>query len=483
MDYPDDETAMAYTGDTNSASGSFIGSNQSEFGISEAPLNGTWSSPGALDQTIYYLNQVGIPLVVLFGTVGNTLSFVVLVRTHLRYQSSSVYLAFLNLVDTGFLLSLFVTWFSWLDIRLFHRQVWCQLVIYFTFVFAFLSVWTVVAFTVERFIVVFRPLKRPQWCTRKRAKIVLISLTTFALIFYSFPLWCAEVRYDSGISTCVFKQKYYIFLMIMTFLDSVITLIIPSLVILILNGGITYKICYFFGGQFHLANDRANSGEPCSSSSSSSDPRDPNLPLRWPRNIPRNGTAANQSDNNSPGPRDVKSTNQQFLVMDTIRPVAGDVQDDRTRGLSRTLSRTTRLSDRSFMEQYGQQHRRMCQLRTTRTLLIVSTVFLMLNLPSHAFRIYHIVAGLVSQGRPATDHHTYLWQQLLQLVYYINFAINFVLYVACSRSFRGAYQRLHHRLVTSIRSGSRNARRRIRAWCCASQLSHFRSDSRDVTVK
>lgn len=64
-----------------------------------------------------------------------------------------------------------------------------------TQVCSFLSVWFVVAFTVERFIAVRYPLKRPSVCTASRAKMVLTVLTLFTLIictpylFISAPQW------------------------------------------------------------------------------------------------------------------------------------------------------------------------------------------------------------------------------------------------------------------------------------------------------
>ncbi|KAG8326321.1 G-protein coupled receptor activity protein [Homalodisca vitripennis] len=60
---------------------------------------------------------------------------------------------------------------------------------------SFLSVWFVVAFTVERFIAVRYPLKRPSMCTVTRAKMVLSVLTLFTLsmcspyLFISAPQW------------------------------------------------------------------------------------------------------------------------------------------------------------------------------------------------------------------------------------------------------------------------------------------------------
>ena len=88
------------------------------------------------------------------GFEGNLISFLVFICTPIRQLSSSVYLAGLALSDSGFLLQLFVTWLGYVRVFLVHQNIWCQTVVYVTYVCSFLSVWLVVAFTFERYIAV-----------------------------------------------------------------------------------------------------------------------------------------------------------------------------------------------------------------------------------------------------------------------------------------------------------------------------------------
>lgn len=106
--------------------------------------------PTSFSKLIAGLNLYAIPIIIMVGVAGNTLSFYVFLGTYLSRQSSSIYLAYLSVADTGFLLSLFLVWLEWVDIKLFHKQGWCQLILYTTYLFSYLSVWTVVAFTAER---------------------------------------------------------------------------------------------------------------------------------------------------------------------------------------------------------------------------------------------------------------------------------------------------------------------------------------------
>lgn len=151
----------------------------------------TWMSVKIIDSITFYYT----PLIVLAGSIGNILSVLVFFKTKLRKLSSSYYLAALGVSDTCFLLTSFCQWFNFADVNLYNQNVFCQFFTYVSFVSCFLSVWYVVAFTVERFIAVLYPLKRQTMCTVRRAKIVLCGLTVaggvinFPTLLYSNVLY------------------------------------------------------------------------------------------------------------------------------------------------------------------------------------------------------------------------------------------------------------------------------------------------------
>ncbi|CAN7947210.1 unnamed protein product, partial [Ixodes hexagonus] len=74
------------------------------------------------------------------------------------------------------------------------------------------------------------------------------------------------------------------------------------------------------------------------------------------------------------------------------------------------------------------------QISVTRMLLVVSTVFILLNLPSYVMRI--CVFLLDAETLEASGSLVYILQRYFMLLYYTNFAVNFVLYNASSRMFR-----------------------------------------------
>ena len=189
------------------------------------------------------LNMYGTPVIILIGFVANTLSFLVFSMPRLRQQSSSVYLKALALSDNGFLVSLSIGWFSSLNMDLIHKEGFCQLFVLITYVCSFLSVWNIASFTIERYIAVIYPLHRNWLCTVYRARIIVSAEFAFALLLYSFSLWTSKIlEVFRGYTVCAIRLQFIWFVEIMTYIDTVITLIIPSVVIFVLNGRIAMTV-------------------------------------------------------------------------------------------------------------------------------------------------------------------------------------------------------------------------------------------------
>ena len=98
------------------------------------------------------LYAYGIPIIFVIGTCGNMLSFKVFVFTSFGKQSSSIYIAVLSISDTLFLVSLLISWLGGgrIGVLYVHSPIWCQVMIYVTYVCSFLSVWYVVLIMIDR---------------------------------------------------------------------------------------------------------------------------------------------------------------------------------------------------------------------------------------------------------------------------------------------------------------------------------------------
>ena len=312
-----------------------------------------------LTNLIVKLDLYLVPVIIVVGFLGNTMSFIVFVATELRTLSSSVYLAALAIADTGFLLCVFIMWSHNINWNLHHQPGWCQLFVYLTYFFSFLSVWYVVSFTVERFIAVCFPFKRSTMCTVRRARIVVIVMPVMSSIMYNYALWTTESVKIGGIQFCQPKNNLFALVQIVNNLDTVITLIIPMLVIIILNIRISQKMISFHRDMRKMLRNRTHTA------------RDPFM-----------GGASRQ---------------------------------------------------------------------VTKMLLVVSTVFLVLNFPSHAIRVHHFLVGFSQSYIP---NQTYIdCQTLFQYIYYLNFATNFFLYSVAGKNFRQALKHLlRRRKIKPLRS-------------------------------
>ena len=316
-----------------------------------------------LEELRRYINLIFLPIIITIGITGNMLTFYVLNTSPLRHQSCNVYLAFLSLVDAGFLCCLIVVGTDFLrNTSVAHSNGFCQVLPFLTYVFGFLSVYTVVCFTVERFIVTFYPLKRQAICTRKRAKITLLFVSVIAIILFSFPLYMSDVIYSNGEQICVLRHEFTFAAHVLSCMDTILTMVLPALIILMLNTAIGVKLSKQFSKESDAALGR------------------------------RMRTSVNG-------------------IKRTLGVMSRQSMDANARGTARSIT----------------------AVKTTRTLLLVSSMFVLLNLPSHALRVYMLIISLVGHLPP---HQVYVAQELAQFIYYVNFGSNIFLYSICSKAFR-----------------------------------------------
>ena len=206
--------------------------------MEDIPKNLTHINWSREDTTVYKVQFVAIPILVFLGTMGNVFSIITLSSLPLRKFSSSVYLISLAVSDTVFLLCLLSVWVSELGVNLHSAPGWCQILMYVTYVASFMSVWLIVAFTMERFIAICYPLMKISICTAKRARYVVFSLFCLPLFLYFYVL----VVTDTENGVCEAKHGYSNILEMMNNIDIVLTLFLPVALIVGLNIKIVHSL-------------------------------------------------------------------------------------------------------------------------------------------------------------------------------------------------------------------------------------------------
>jgi hypothetical protein len=187
-----------------------------------------------------------------------------------------------------------------------------------------------------RYLVVCHSLRVPELCTKRRANMATLAVTTFSLLFNSHFFVTAEVHGDH----CSVQEKSSMLhvLTIFIYIDTALTFIIPFAIIFLLNTVVIISI-----KRFHS--------------------------------------------------RHVQQRNTHLLRINTVSKA---------------------------------------QMRITRTFTLVSIVLLITNVPSHGIRFYIMINNLHENQ----DIILVNAQQIFQVIYYTNFAVNFLLYSASNEKFR-----------------------------------------------
>ncbi|KAK3092426.1 hypothetical protein FSP39_002675 [Pinctada imbricata] len=189
----------------------------------------------------FAIRQFIMPFICFCGLVGNTLSVVVFSRPSLRTHSCSLLLAARAISDNGFLFTVFIVWLDFVNVCVFHTEGICQIVLYLSYTCAFLSVWCVVLVTAENYIRMCHPHNVSQLCTTKRATYSIVAGVILSLLVYNFPLWGAKVATFNGHTYCLTKMKYLQLEIALTYIDTLLTLIVPLVLILSFMSMIIYS--------------------------------------------------------------------------------------------------------------------------------------------------------------------------------------------------------------------------------------------------
>ena len=181
------------------------------------------------------------------GSVGNILAFSVLTRSNMRRYSTSLYSAALAVSDTLFLSTgIPQVYFIWtgggmalhdvLDGKLFH---------FFYYSCSYISVWLVIAMSVDRLIVVFFPFKARQWCNSRRTKMTIAGIFIFfSCLFIYLLIFTVRSDADTYVVYAVFgnEQVNFYHYGIQPWVDVTFYLCLPFMILTVTNSLVTVQI-------------------------------------------------------------------------------------------------------------------------------------------------------------------------------------------------------------------------------------------------
>jgi growth hormone secretagogue receptor len=181
------------------------------------------------------------------GTIGNSLSLLVLVRRRMRSNSVNFYLSLLACADTAVLcLSGFKTWLRVVTgFELLHvSDAGCKITIFLFMLMSHLSAWLIVLVTADRFIVVWFPFTVTRLCSLRRSRMIGFILL-IVLILYNMHLFWTMHLYEVGrgykqcapLVTNTFMNGPYNYIRLASYS------LIPFALVIAMNAGIIACIC------------------------------------------------------------------------------------------------------------------------------------------------------------------------------------------------------------------------------------------------
>ena len=182
---------------------------------------------------VRWLLSYGTSVIVIVGVVLNSLSLVVLTRKHMRKTTSNLYLAFLAVYDTCTLTFNFMIGVIRGNNETANRNFQaseglCTFHGVIVELFNLLSVWIIVAFTIERFLMIKFPLKARTWSPRKTVvALIVVSVLVLFVSFHKIAVSGFEGDSVFGYKACktrrqIFKEIIYVYVALNTWLPTFI---------------------------------------------------------------------------------------------------------------------------------------------------------------------------------------------------------------------------------------------------------------------
>ncbi|CAF0759068.1 unnamed protein product [Rotaria sp. Silwood1] len=182
-----------------------------------------------------YSQVVYVAALVILGVSGNIICAIVFCTKSLRRIRSSPYLFILAIIDAFFILDLLPGMLHTAFFSDLYRKIRCICYVqtYISFVASFVHIWMVLVFTAERFFAVNFPLKHMSQCTPNLSRIVILIIIIPPFICYIHPAFFVSEVDNKG--QCREKDGYERYLNNLNIIDTIMTMFLPFILVLILN--------------------------------------------------------------------------------------------------------------------------------------------------------------------------------------------------------------------------------------------------------
>ena len=192
------------------------------------------------------INVIISILIVCIGLIGNSLSLLIYGQSKYRLNSSHVFIFILAIIDSLFLIvhffedtirnykKYYLLNINYLNIIDTNKEI-CILTNYMRYVLRSISSYIILAFTFQRFIIVYSPLSNRRFKSKKYAWFICLLIIISSLLINSWSLFVFDLTTLNNTKQCdVHEEKlntyYYITISYFT-----LSILIPMVLIVILN--------------------------------------------------------------------------------------------------------------------------------------------------------------------------------------------------------------------------------------------------------
>ena len=128
-----------------------------------------------------YIDRYWFPILVPLGLLGNTLSFLVMIKPNNRKVSTCIYMAAISIND-----NVMMFWALWYLYSFENNPVLCKIIVLISFLIVQNSTFQILAMTIDKYIASRWPHRAAAYSTPKRAKKIIFTI--FILVtMYNLP--------------------------------------------------------------------------------------------------------------------------------------------------------------------------------------------------------------------------------------------------------------------------------------------------------
>lgn len=364
-----------------------------------------------------------------------------------QFSSSNYFIFCLAVSDLMYNFVLLLVWISRVSYNLVHIKYICQVTIAITYICSFLSAAFTTLFTFQRFMAVLRPLKSATNFSLQSPNFIkklICALVIFSLLVYSYSLFLydTEPKKDhdqtEAFSKCGPKENSKNLLLIIdNTVDTLLTLIIPSFGIMFMN----VAICRSFSNyqKENLFNDKSKTQNSLKEKSKFS--AEESIVFKETSLIDEETSKTRRNTICSDAEVDelkkvTQSTNYLGLPIKDMNEINNSNHNNSN---NQNINHTN--STNSAHNKNKVSHQVASSRHVTKTLLIVSFAFILLNSPFRASQLFSYIRMFITKNYVYSNFEFAINEVLLNL-YFTSYSVNFFLYSLCGRKFRDSLKAL-----------------------------------------